>query len=57
MIVDPWGLVLAQAPDGTAMAVTDLDFSVLERIRNELPSLRNRRVDQYIWPDEEVAGR
>ena len=57
MIVDPWGLVLAQAPDSTAMAVADLDFAVLERIRNELPSLRNRRVDQYIWPDEEVAGR
>lgn len=55
MIVDPWGLILAEAPDGTGMAIADLDFATLERIRNELPSLRNRRVSRYVWPDAEVA--
>lgn len=56
MIVDPWGLILAQAPDGTGMAVAELDFSALERIRSELPSLRNRCANRYVWPEEEVAA-
>ncbi|MBX6342939.1 MAG: carbon-nitrogen hydrolase family protein, partial [Thermomicrobiaceae bacterium] len=55
MVVDPWGLVLAQAPDGPGMAVADLDFATLERVRREVPSLRNRRPAAYAWPAEEVA--
>lgn len=57
MILDPWGLILTQVPDGTGIAVADLDFTTLERIRSELPSLRNRRPGQYVWPDEEVAAQ
>ena len=30
MIVDPWGIVLAQAPDGEGLAVADLDFARLD---------------------------
>ena len=43
MIVDPWGTVLATAPDGNGFALADLDFENLQRIRTELPSLANRR--------------
>lgn len=43
MIVDPWGTVLATAPDGNGYAIADLDFDYLQRIRRELPSLANRR--------------
>jgi deaminated glutathione amidase len=47
MIVDPWGLVLAQAPDGEGLAVADLDFAEMERIRGRLPALRHRRPEVY----------
>jgi deaminated glutathione amidase len=44
MIVDPWGVVLAQAPeDGATHVVADLDLDRLHRIRAELPALRHRR--------------
>jgi predicted amidohydrolase len=44
MIVDPWGVVLAQAPDKETHIVADLDFQTLQRIRSELPALQHRRV-------------
>jgi predicted amidohydrolase len=44
MIVDPWGLVLACVPDGEGIAVADLDFAALERVRERLPALRHRRL-------------
>jgi deaminated glutathione amidase len=47
MIIDPWGTILATAADGVGMAVADLDFDRLRRIRSELPSLANRRPEAY----------
>ncbi|MEV1289732.1 carbon-nitrogen hydrolase family protein [Micromonospora sp. NPDC049679] len=44
MVVDPWGTVLAQAPDTVSIAVADLDLGRLGAIRAELPSLANRRL-------------
>jgi len=44
MVIDPWGTVLAQAPDEVAVAVADIDLARLDRIRLELPSLANRRL-------------
>ena len=44
MIIDPWGTVLAQAPDTIGIITADLDFSRLDEIRSELPSLANRRL-------------
>ena len=52
MIVDPWGVVLAQAPDTECFVTADLDFESQDRIRERLPSLRNRRPEAYRWPDE-----
>ena len=45
MIVDPWGTVLATAPDGNGYAIARLNFENMARIRRELPSLSNRRRD------------
>jgi predicted amidohydrolase len=52
MIVDPWGLVLAQAPDGEGHITVDLDFARQSEIRAQLPSLANRRAHAYRWPAE-----
>jgi predicted amidohydrolase len=54
-IVDPWGTVLATAPDTECHIVADLDFDRLERIRESLPSLANRRSSSYDWPVEVTA--
>jgi predicted amidohydrolase len=50
MIVDPWGVVLAQAGDGVGVIVADLDLARLDAIRESLPSLANRRPGAYRWP-------
>ena len=47
MIVDPWGVVLATAPDAETVVVADLDLDRLESIRTKLPSLANRRPEAY----------
>jgi predicted amidohydrolase len=44
MVIDPWGTVVAQAPDAAGVTVADLDLARLDRIRLELPSLANRRL-------------
>jgi deaminated glutathione amidase len=43
MIVDPWGVVLAQAPDTQTHVIADLDLDTLHRIRAGLPTLQHRR--------------
>jgi len=49
-IVDPWGRVLALAPDEECFVAADLDFGAQDRVRAELPSLANRRPRAYAWP-------
>jgi predicted amidohydrolase len=51
-IVDPWGVVLAQAPDEDCVISAELDRAAMERIRRELPSLANRQPAAYTWPAE-----
>jgi deaminated glutathione amidase len=50
MIVDPWGTVLATAPDEECFVAAELDLSAQERVREALPSLADRRPDAYAWP-------
>jgi predicted amidohydrolase len=50
MIVDPWGVVLATAPDGEGVVLADLDFAAQDRVRESLPSLANRQPEAYRWP-------
>jgi predicted amidohydrolase len=52
MIVDPWGLVLAQAQDREGHILADLDLDRLGEIRRQLPALANRRPEAYRWPSE-----
>ncbi|MDA3005852.1 MAG: carbon-nitrogen hydrolase family protein [Actinomycetota bacterium] len=44
MIVDPWGRVLAQVPDGEGFACADLDLGEQRRVREGLPALGHRRL-------------
>jgi predicted amidohydrolase len=53
MIIDPWGTVLAQAPDGDGVIAADLDMAALADIRERLPALRHRRPDAYTGLQEE----
>jgi len=55
MIVDPWGVVLATAPDEECVVLADLDLGAQERVRETLPSLANRRPTAYAWPQEAHA--
>jgi predicted amidohydrolase len=50
MIVDPWGVVLAQVPDREGYAVAELDLEYQLEVRAKLPSLANRRPAAYSWP-------
>jgi deaminated glutathione amidase len=52
MLVDPWGRVLGEVADGEGHVCADLDLAELNRIRETLPSLANRRADAYEWPVE-----
>ena len=38
MIVDPWGIVVAQAPDGPGFVVADLDMERVVEVRRQLPT-------------------
>jgi predicted amidohydrolase len=51
MIVDPWGVVLATAPDEECFVAADLDLEAQENVRASLPSLANRRPRAYLWDD------
>jgi deaminated glutathione amidase len=50
LIVDPWGVVLAQAADEDTVVAAEIDRAHMERVRRELPSLANRRPAAYRWP-------
>ena len=50
LVADPWGTVLAQAPDVETVIVAELDRARLREIRANLPSLANRQPDAYKWP-------
>lgn len=54
-IVDPWGVVLATAPDEECFVAAELDLGAQERVREQLPSLANRRPQVYTWPHLQEA--
>jgi predicted amidohydrolase len=47
LIVDPWGVVLANAPDTETAIVAELDFELLRDVRRRIPALEHRRLDAY----------
>jgi predicted amidohydrolase len=47
IVVDPWGTVLADAPDEETVIVAEIDPGRVRRIRAQVPSLANRQPDAY----------
>jgi predicted amidohydrolase len=44
MIVDPWGHILAMAPDGPGLAMAEINLKDVEQIRNSMPLSSHRRL-------------
>ena len=44
MIVDPWGKILAELPDGPGIVMAEIDLDYLAKIRAELPALDHRKL-------------
>jgi predicted amidohydrolase len=51
LIVDPWGTVLACAPDDETAIVAEFDLDRGRAIRRRLPTLARRRPQAYVWED------
>jgi predicted amidohydrolase len=50
LIVDPWGTILAQAPDEETVVTAELDRARVDEVRSQIPSLANRQPSAYVWP-------
>ena len=47
MVIDPWGTVVAQAPDAVSIVRAELDIDRVAAVRRQIPALANRRPDTY----------
>lgn len=46
-VANPWGEIISQADEKEAIIYGEVDMAYVEKIRNELPLLKHRRVDLY----------
>ena len=47
MVVDPWGTVIARSKDAVGVTLAEIDLDFQDKIRAQIPSLKNRRPDVY----------
>jgi nitrilase len=47
MVVDPWGVVIAQCSEGVGTVLADIDLDHLRAIRSRMPLLQHRRPDLF----------
>jgi nitrilase len=45
LVIDPWGEVLAERPEGEGMVLAELDTDRIREVRRSLPALSNRRMN------------
>jgi predicted amidohydrolase len=53
MIVDPWGQVVAMAPDGPGLALAEIDLEKVASVRRSMPVAEHRRLG---WTAEAPGG-
>jgi len=44
MLIDPWGKILAELPEGEGVVSGDIDAELLQQIRASLPALQHRKL-------------
>jgi predicted amidohydrolase len=44
LVVDPWGVVIAECGDHEGFALAQLDFDYQDQVRQNLPCLSHRRL-------------
>ncbi|WP_054697385.1 carbon-nitrogen hydrolase family protein [Syntrophomonas palmitatica] len=47
LIIDPWGNIIAQAGNKEEIIMAKLDTAIVDKVRQELPVLKQRRTDIY----------
>lgn len=47
IVVNPWGAVITQADEKENLIICEIDLSEIEKIREEIPLLKNKRKDLY----------
>ncbi len=47
MVINPWGIVTAQAPDGVHTLTAEIDLPTVHQIRSTFPALEHRRKDIF----------
>ena len=47
LVVDPWGTVIAKAKEEACVTMAEIDLAYQEKVRTNIPSLKNRRADVY----------
>jgi predicted amidohydrolase len=45
LVADPWGRVIARAPNGVGVTLAELDLGEVSRVREILPALQHRRLN------------
>ena len=48
MVIDPWGIVLADAGVLQGAAIAPADKERVERIRGQMPSLKHRKTELFV---------
>lgn len=51
MVVDPWGIVVAQSSDKEGVITVELDLNWIEDVRKRVPTLPQRRPEVYNWQE------
>jgi predicted amidohydrolase len=47
MVIDPWGIVIAQAPDRVGIVRADIETDRVTAVRRQIPVLANQRPEAY----------
>lgn len=49
LVADPWGNVVAKASDRECVLLTEIDMEYVDRMREQMPCIANRRQETYRW--------